>query len=74
MKESIGCCKDVTLLLVKKRLGKLIGKDMTDVQRKKYLKQIWIGDQEMYALSMKKGDEAAAIEEIYLAKKPIQLE
>ena len=28
----------------------------------------------MFALSMKKGDEAAANEEVYMAKKPIQLE
>ena len=47
---------------------------MSDAQRKKYLKQIWIGDQEMYALSMKKGDGSEANEEVYMAKKPIQLE
>jgi hypothetical protein len=35
IKESIGCCKDVTLFIIKKRLAKLLGKDMSDGQRKK---------------------------------------
>ena len=75
VKESIKGCKDVTLFIIKKILGRLIGRDMPDFLRKKCLKQVWIGDQEMYALNMRKGEETAgANEEVYLAKKPVQLE
>jgi hypothetical protein len=35
IKDSIGCCKDVILFIVKKRLGKLIATDMPEIQRKK---------------------------------------
>ena len=38
IKESVGCSKDIMLFITKKRLGKLIGKDMSDSHRKKYLK------------------------------------
>lgn len=62
------------LLIAKKRLGKLIGREMSESQRKKNLKQIWIGDQELNSITINKDEDSVISEEVYLAKKPIQLE